>query len=255
MQKKQRSPSCPSCTLEVALDKVRAVKSVYGRASVDGDALSKAMGYSPRSGPALQMLASLTGYDLLESGDGKGERRVSDLAVQILHYESREELARAARQAALNPPAFKMIAEKFGDHIPHEDGIVSFMCRNRFTENSAKKAAKAFIDSMTFVASLEDNERSASGDESVHTVQASTADGAADATERSAPMLSQQGEFKEIVRGSVSGGNAFRLFGRADFTAEQLQDIMSMLDLQQKITRRQTSDGSSGDASPVASST
>ena len=245
MQKQQRSPSYPSCGLEVALDKIRVVKAAYGRASVDGDALAKIMGYSPRSGPSLQMLASLNGYDLLESGDGKGERRVSDLAIQILHPESDEEYAQAARQATLNPPAFVMIAEKFGDHIPHEDGIVSFLCRNRFTEKAAKKAAKAFVDSMTFVASLEDSSRSASGDESVHTVPSPTAEGAGGA-EGSAPML--HGEFKEIVRGSVSGGNAFRLFGKADFTAEQLQDIMNMLNLQQEVAQRQTGDGAPVDA-------
>ena len=244
MQRKQRSPSYPSCGLEVALDKIRVVKSAYGRASVDGDALAKIMGYSPRSGPSLQMLASMNGYGLLEPGDGKGERHVSDLAVQILHPESLEEYAQAARQAALNPPVFAMIAEKFGDHIPHEDGIVSFLCRNRFTEKAAKKTAKAFVDSMTFIASLEDSNRSASGDESVHTVPSPTAEGVG-AVEGGAPML--HGEFKEIVRGSVSGGNAFRLFGKADFTADQLQDIMSMLNLQQKIAQRQTSDGSSVD--------
>ena len=54
-------------------------------------------------------------------------------------------------------------------------------------------------------------------------------------------MMSQAsvgGEFRELVRGDVGDGNAFRLLGKDKFNAEQLQDIIDMLELQMKIAKR-----------------
>lgn len=228
MPKKQRSPSCPSHTLEVALDKVRAIRTAYERASVSRDILAEAMNYSPSSGPALQMLGTLSGYGLLERGASKGEYRVSELAVKLLHPESAEEFAATARQALLSAPVFAALAEKFGGHVPPESGLVSHLCRNRFTQQAAKKAAQAYIASMYFIEHLGDNKRSESDAGNGHDPSVGTADGGGAPEGRGAPMLGHSGlgEFKEVARSPISGGNAFRLFVKADLTPRDRKSVV-----------------------------
>ena len=95
----------------------------------------------------------------------KGEAAVTDLAMQILFAESAEEHAQAARQAALSPVVFSQIADKFGGHAPHKEVVISFLRRNGFTENAAAIAVRTYVNSMEYVESLGDNERSDSGSE------------------------------------------------------------------------------------------
>ena len=55
------------------------------------------------------------------------------------------------------------------------------------------------------------------------------------------------GDYREMCRGKVDGDNAFRLFGRADFNAVQLQDIIDTLELQMKIAKRRDARSKSDD--------
>ena len=255
--KKQRSPRYPSLDFETAVDKVRAVQSACGRAAVDRETLAKCMGYSSLSGTALGGLASLSSYGLLEKR-GKGEAAVTDLAMQILFAESAEEHAQAARQAALSPVVFSQIADKFGGHAPHKEVVISFLRRNGFTENAAAIAVRTYVNSMEYVESLGDNERSDSGSENAQDLSEPRAEPVTAPTGGNAPMMSQAsvgGEFRELVRGDVGDGNAFRLLGKDKFNAEQLQDIIDMLELQMKIAKRRAAQSQSVDEPSAADST
>ena len=46
------------------------------------------------------------------------------------------------------------------------------------------------------------------------------------------------GEYRDLVRGDVGDSNAFRLLGKDRFNAEELQDIIDILELQMKIAKR-----------------
>ena len=245
--RKLRSPSYPTIDLEVAVAKVRDIQSAYSTSSVDREAIASVMGYTSMSGTALQTLSSLISYGLLEKR-GKGEAGVTDLAMQILFAESTGEYANAAREAALRPSIFGQVAEKFGSHVPHKDGVVAFLRRNRFTEKAAEIATKMYISSMRFVGTLGDGDRSDSAEPVVENVSPSTADPAVEMTTGRTPMMNQAnavGEFRELVRGSVSGGSAFRLLGKTEFDAEQWQDVMDMLEVQIKIAKRRRETASS----------
>ena len=231
--KRIRSPSYPALDLETAVDKVREAQSAYSTVAVDREALAKSIGYSSLSGAALQALAALTSYGLLE-GRGKGEAGVTELAMQVLFAESKEEYAQAARRAALSPPVFAQITEKFENHLPHKDGVVSFLCRSGFTEKAAKIAARAYVNSMNYVASLGDSERNDRGAVAGQTASLSV-------TEESVSMASQGnavGEFRDLVRGHTSDGSTFRLLVNSDFGEEQWEDAMAMLQVQFDIAKR-----------------
>ena len=231
--KKLRSPSYPVFDLGTAVDKVRAIQTAYNQSAVDREALARSMGYSSMSGSALTALSSLAGYGLLEKR-GRGEAAVTDLAMQILFAESTEEHAQAARSAALSPPVFSQIAEKFGGHVPHTDGLESFLRRNRFTEHAAKIAAKTYASSMAFVLSLGDGDRSGEG---VATGQNRPPDTNQEAMTMVTPA-NAVGEFRDLVRGNTSDGSTFRLLVNADFGAEQWEDAMEMLQVQFNIAKR-----------------
>ena len=248
--KKIRSPSYPSIDLETAVDKARIIQAAYRISSVDREALAKAIGYSSMSGTALQALASLISYGLLEKR-GKGEAGISELAMRILFAESAEEHADSARQAALTPPAFAQVEDKFGGHIPHQDGVIAFLCRNGFTQKAGKIAARTYLNSMRFIGALGDSDRNDIGAQTTENLSPETVAPTVAAEERTVMMnqTSTVGEYRELVRGSVGGGNAFRLLGKAEFDADQWQDVMDMLEVQVKIATRRMSAQSPEEAS------
>lgn len=233
--KRPRSPSYPSLSLEAAIDKVRDVQTNYRTSSVDRETLARAMGYTGLSGASLQALASLTAYGLLEK-QGKGEARVTDLAMRILFAESADELMVAKRQAAASPTVFSQIAEKFDGHVPNKEGIVSFLRRNGFTENAAETAAQTYVESMNFVASLEDGDRTGHDPESGEKSTPSTRS----EEDRTMLQATPNGEFKDLVRGCTVDGAAFRLLVNAEFGEEQWGDAMEILNAQFNIIKRRS---------------
>ena len=234
-RKKLRSPSYPTFDLETAVGKVKSIQADYNKSAVDHAALARSMGYSSLSGSALQALATLKNYFLLERR-GKGEAAVTDLAMQILFAESAEEHARAARMAALSPQVFNQIDEKFEGHIPHENGVEAFLRRTGFTEKAAKIASRSYVASMRFVSSLGDGDRSGADAVTGHNPPAPMNE--EEDRQMNAARAGAVGEFRDLVRGQTSDGSAFRLLVNADFGAEQWEDTMALLEVQHEIAKR-----------------
>lgn len=74
------------------------------------------MGYSGPSGAADKALATLFHYGLVERL-GKGEVRVSQRAVDIIHPDKPEDRSRALLEAAITPAIFRDLRERFGDPV------------------------------------------------------------------------------------------------------------------------------------------
>ena len=150
----------------------------------------------------------------------------------------------------MTPKVFNQIAEKFESHVPHNDGIVLFLRRIEFTEKAAKIAAKTYIRTIQYVESLTDSDRSDSGTEIVQNLQQSVTESVATGKGEEAAMHQQNagGEYRDFVRGSVTGGNSFRLLGKCEFNAVQLRDIIDMLTVQVKIAERRVEVDLSHDA-------
>lgn len=221
--RKPRSPSYPSLDLEAAIGRAGRIQSVYSISSVDRAAIVTAMGYSGLSGSALQALASLTAYGLLERR-GKGEAGITELAMKVLFSESSGERAEGAREAALSPPAFAMIASKFGEQqTTGADGIVAFLCRNGFNAKAAGIAARSYIESMRFLASIDDDRGDAPQAPLEEAVIAPTV-AAPEQAYREAT-----GKFRDLVRGETSDGVVFRLLVDSDLGPAQWGEVMTVL--------------------------
>ncbi len=188
------------------------------------------MGYASAStGPALQALATLTSFGLLERR-GKGEVGVTDLAMRILFPDSADELAEALREAALSPPVFSQIAERFPDGVPNPNGIITFLRRIDFTEKAAKIAASTYVTSISFAQSLRDNERS---DTSAPEQETLTQRSASEPTPGEETRVLSQAEFKDWVRFQVGGDSIVRIMTNSgNPTAKQAKALVTMLQAQ-----------------------
>jgi hypothetical protein len=125
---RNRSPNHPSMTLEEAIERAKTLHAVYGRTPM-GNALAVAKwGYSnPRSSGALQTLATVKSYGLIDAtGLGQAQKvAVTEAAERIIrNAPNRNELVKAA---ALAPALNKEVWEKYDHNLPHDDAIKEYL--------------------------------------------------------------------------------------------------------------------------------
>src|SRR3546814_13591947 len=95
------SPGYPNMSLPKAIGAVRKIFSADRRNPIDRVVAAKHIGYSGQSGASDKALASLAHYGLTEK-TGKGEIKVSQLAVDIIHPESPSQEAASLMRAGLD---------------------------------------------------------------------------------------------------------------------------------------------------------
>lgn len=157
-QKPIRSPSYPSMSLRDAVNAVRKIEAEYRKFPADRENAVKLIGYSSLSGPAAKALAALAHYGLVERA-GKGELRVSDRAVKILHAENDGERAEELTKAAFDPDIFRDFQDRWPDMSPPEDGIATYLRRQGFNENAIRPTVLAYLDTLAFMEEAKVTER------------------------------------------------------------------------------------------------
>lgn len=149
-----RSPSYPNMALRDAVDAVGKIEKLYRSAPVDRTAAAKLIGYTTLSGPANKALAALASYGLLDRA-GKGETRVTERARDILHAANTQDRHARLLDAAFEPELFRELRERFvGLAVPPEDGVVTYLNRQGFNPNAVRPAAKAFLETMSYLQEL-----------------------------------------------------------------------------------------------------
>ena len=79
-----RSPGYPSIGVGQAIEIVRKLYDKVRKNPIDREAAAKELGYSGMTGMAAKMLSNLNHFGLIEKA-GKGDLRVTDLAVEALY--------------------------------------------------------------------------------------------------------------------------------------------------------------------------
>lgn len=149
-----RSPSYPNMSLSDAVDAVRKIESLYRSSAVDRVSAAKRIGYSSLSGPANKALAALAQYGFLERA-GKGDTRVTQRARAILHADNDEERKQNLLLAASEPDLFRELRERFDSiPVPPEEGVVTYLNRQGFNPTAVRPAAKAFLNTMSYINEL-----------------------------------------------------------------------------------------------------
>ena len=99
-------------------------------------------------------LAALAAYGLLDRA-AKGEVRVTERARSILHPQSEEEKRLAVREAALSPALYRDLRERFHDvPMPPAQGVETYLNRAGFNPTAVRPAARAFLQTMSFLQEL-----------------------------------------------------------------------------------------------------
>lgn len=146
----ERSPNYPALSLPQAVALARKLWNSEKRTPVSNEAAATAMGFKSLSGPARVAIGSLRQYGLIDKAD-RGHVRMSERAVHILIGEG-DERAKALKAAETAPDLFQELAKSHAD--ASENAIRSFLVtKKNFVDDGARKAAKAFRETLNLAKS------------------------------------------------------------------------------------------------------
>jgi hypothetical protein len=151
-----RSPSYPFIGLSEAVERARTLYAAARRSTVSADAAAESWGYSAKSSGGKQTIAALRAFGLLE---GEGAVRLTDRAVHILLNDGPEsglepgstERDRLLRQAALAPPVYTRLWERYGPDLPSDKGLQTHLVLEMgFNENAVVDVIRGYKATLDF---------------------------------------------------------------------------------------------------------
>ena len=143
------SPGYPQFGLPKAIAAVKRIFDADRRSAIDRAAAAKHIGYSGPSGAADKALATLAHFDLVEKA-GKGELKVTQLAVDIVAPDSPEARKAALVQAAFAPQIFAELRERFGTHFS-ETALESYLLRANFQNIAIRPVIRSYSETCSFL--------------------------------------------------------------------------------------------------------
>jgi len=150
-----RSPGFPFIDLEKALERAEQFRVAEGKHSVPADSAKKAWKFGDESVIARRTVASLGYYGLFDD-EGHGPKRkvkLSESALKILLDKQPVSPERDAliQTAALTPPAFKELWEKWGNELPSDTTFETYLIRDRgYSSGGAKDLISAYKNTLAF---------------------------------------------------------------------------------------------------------
>lgn len=153
--KRSRSPSYPVCDLKTAIEKTKEFYSVEGFNDAIIDVAVQCWGFNSGSGSGYRMIAALLNYGLFEDeGSGKNRKvRLTELGKEIVidEREDSKERIEAIRKAALNPPIYRKLYEKWGISLPSDANMKFFLIKELgFNNKKVERFIKDFRSTIEF---------------------------------------------------------------------------------------------------------
>jgi hypothetical protein len=145
-----QSPGYPNAALPKAIQSIRQIFDADRRNPIDRELAAKHIGYSGSSGAADKAIATLAHYGLIERV-GKGEIRVSQLALDIIHPDKPDDRKRALLQAGFSPQIFKDLRERFPEGHVSEGALESYLKRENFLDRAITPVTKAYLETCRFL--------------------------------------------------------------------------------------------------------
>ena len=145
-----RSPRYPSMSLEDAIEHGRTIFEKDRRYPIAREVAAAHIGYKSLNGAADAALSSLMQYSILEKVT-KGEVRVSQWTIDILHPDNAVQRRNAIRSAANNPALFRTLNERFVDAIPSNETLRSYLTRENFNDRAIGPIIAAYTKTRAFV--------------------------------------------------------------------------------------------------------
>jgi hypothetical protein len=143
-----RSPSFPFISLRDGVERARLLYDAVRRSPASVEAAVKTWGYSSKSSGGKQTIAALRAFGLLE---GEGSVRLTDRAVHILLNDDSPERNRLLRQAALSPPVYARLWERYGPDLPSDKGLQTHLVLEMgFNENAVGDVIRGYKETLDF---------------------------------------------------------------------------------------------------------
>jgi len=146
---KMRSPNFPQIPLSQAIDLVGKIFREDRQNAIDKEVAAKHMGYSGLTGRTLKLMGALSQYGLIDKV-AKGQVRVSQTAVSILHWSDESEKRGAIAKAGTSPVLFRRIRDTFDD--PSERTITSYLIKEGFTDTAIPSVLRSYRETNRFLA-------------------------------------------------------------------------------------------------------
>ncbi|MBX3595889.1 hypothetical protein [Sphingomonas sp.] len=148
---RSNSPPHPSMSLPKSIDAVKKIFDADRRNPVDREVAAKHLGYSGKSGASDKALAALAHFGLTEKV-GKGEVRVSQLAMDIMHPDPTDARSkdRALLEAGMKPQLYKELQAQFPDQVS-EGTLESYLLRIGFVDAALSPAKSAYLETLRFL--------------------------------------------------------------------------------------------------------
>lgn len=145
-----QSPGYPNFPLSKAVGNVSKIFSSDRTNAIGRDVAARHMGYSGITGSSDKALATLVHYGLTEKA-GKGQIRVTQTAVDILHPDQPTTKRNALRRAAFSPAVFQQINDSFSDGTPSEEALKSWLMRQNFLDRAINPVIKAYLETCHYL--------------------------------------------------------------------------------------------------------
>lgn len=145
-----RSPGYPSYTLPDVIEFARKIHEQDRQHPLERGIAAKHMGFSGISGTSDRALSALMHFGLAEKA-GKGEVRISDLALRIIHPDTLEEKRAALRVAAFNPELFAELRSRYSGSLPSQQSLSSYLSRMNFAPAAIPPATRAYLETCQFL--------------------------------------------------------------------------------------------------------
>lgn len=143
------SPGYPQFALPKAISSVKRIFDADRRSAIDRGTAVKHIGYSGPSGAADKALATLAHYGLVEKA-GKGELKVTQLAVDIIAPDTPQARNAALIEAAFAPQVFADLRERFGTHFS-ETALESYLLRANFQNIAIRPVIKSYSETCSYL--------------------------------------------------------------------------------------------------------
>ena len=146
----KQSPGYPSFPLEKAILLASQVFEKDRKNLIDREVAAQHMGYSGISGASDKALSTLAHFRLVEKS-GKGQLKVTQTLVDILHPDSKEDKRVALKESGLAPAIFHEIYERFSDGAPSEGALKSWLTREGFFDRAINPVSKAYLETIQYL--------------------------------------------------------------------------------------------------------
>lgn len=243
--KRERSPGYPFISLKAAIERLVQWEGTFGRHPTPADKAGIAWKIKETSSQAMQTLAALKAYGLVQyKGEGlKREVSLSDDARTYLRAQQDSIKQEVLKRAALKPKAFATYWSEW-----REDRPPDAVCMDRlilidgFSHAGAKTFLRVYDETIAYAGLVGPDKADANTEQaadkaiaSVETMEQATNKGQLTAFTFMPPNMLEGAQEREWLRGPLSKATSYRLLVNGELGPREIGKLIRLLEAQKAV--------------------